>query len=111
MDAELLCDKECIICLDNKEKEWITLDCRHEYHKTCIYNWMRIRMICPICIRAIQPPCEEIVEHIPNASDANNENNDIREYCPRSVLQMICALFLLACLCILIGSILAYLYH
>ena len=71
MNAELLCDKECIICLDNKETEWLTLDCRHEYHKKCIHHWMQIRMTCPICIRAIAPLHHEvIVENIP-------ENNHV----------------------------------
>ena len=69
MDAELLCDKECIICLDNKEIEWLALDCRHEYHKKCIHHWMQIRMTCPICIRAIAPLHHVvIVEHIPESN-------------------------------------------
>jgi hypothetical protein len=69
MDAELLCDKECIICLDNKETEWLALECRHEYHKKCIHAWMHVRMICPICIRTIAPLHHEvIIEHIPEST-------------------------------------------
>jgi hypothetical protein len=102
MDAELLCDRECIICLDNKETEWITLDCRHEYHKKCIHHWMQIRMICPICIRTIQLPFDEIVEDIPDATD-----DEFREYCQRGVSHIICALILLASLSILVGTIIS----
>ena len=107
MDAELLCDKECIICLDDKENEWITLDCRHEYHKKCIHHWMQIRMICPICIRTIQQPFDEIVEYNPDANDIQDINDEIREYCQRGVSHIICALLLLASLSIIVGTIIS----
>ena len=101
MNIELLYDKECIICLDNKETEWITLECRHEYHKKCIYDWMRVRMICPICIRVIRPPHrEEIVEHV---SDAGNVV--AHTCCSRRIPPVICSMIFLSFLCILVGCI------
>ena len=112
MNIELLYDRECIICLDNKEKEWITLECRHEYHKACIHHWMRVRMICPICIRAISPQCDEIVEHVPDVNgDLEAEHGATHEYCERGVSRLLCTLLLLACLCILVGSIISYVYR
>ena len=102
MDIDLLYDRECIICFDDKEKEWWTLDCQHEYHTKCIQQWMQIRMTCPICIRAIPPPVEHVVmiEHV-QIEDRNEAN--IWE---RRMSNVVCGLIILSLIFIVVGVIL-----
>jgi hypothetical protein len=101
MNIELLPDKECIICLDNKETEWFALECHHEYHKKCIHTWMHVRMTCPICIRIIHPIYREesyIVVH-------DSENNAHDEYCERQVTRAISIMAYISVACLFIGII------
>ena len=40
----------CPICLEEiPEKEMKVLDCNHEYHNSCIEEWMRYNPRCPEC--------------------------------------------------------------
>ena len=40
----------CPICLEEiAEDEMEVLGCDHEYHKTCISEWMRRNPVCPEC--------------------------------------------------------------
>jgi hypothetical protein len=103
MNIEVLSDKECIICLDNKEIEWITLECRHEYHKKCIHDWMRVRMICPICVRIICPP-EDTQIVIEPPEDIYRE---FYEYRQRERSPILCSILLITIICILIGTLVA----
>lgn len=41
--------KECCICLDKNNNEWIRTQCNHEFHKTCINNWYNTVNTCPVC--------------------------------------------------------------
>jgi len=41
--------KECCICLDKNNNEWIRTQCNHEFHKTCINGWYETTNTCPIC--------------------------------------------------------------
>ncbi|XP_072986943.1 E3 ubiquitin ligase BIG BROTHER-related-like isoform X3 [Typha latifolia] len=46
---------ECVICrmvLKNRDK-LITLPCQHQYHKTCITEWLKISKACPICTEEV----------------------------------------------------------
>lgn len=45
--------EECIICLDEVEKEWRELECHHRYHKKCIENWIKVKAKCPLCMKHI----------------------------------------------------------
>lgn len=108
MNIELLYDKECIICLDNKEVDWLTLECRHEYHKKCIHNWMRIRMICPICTRAIQLPQEDthlVLQH----PEVDNAPRPFYEHRQRETAHILCSILVIGVICIVLGSI-VYVY-
>jgi hypothetical protein len=51
--------EECIICLDEVEKEWRELECRHRYHKQCIENWIKVKARCPLCMKQINDKREE----------------------------------------------------
>lgn len=45
--------EECIICLDEVEKEWRELECHHRYHKKCIEDWIKVKAKCPLCMKHI----------------------------------------------------------
>lgn len=44
---------ECIICLEELEKNIVTLSCGHKYHLKCIREWSNIKKksnrLCTIC--------------------------------------------------------------
>lgn len=41
----------CAICIDEQKtnEKWIRLNCSHEYHQKCIFNWLQRDNTCPIC--------------------------------------------------------------
>ncbi|KAL3618388.1 putative E3 ubiquitin-protein ligase rhb1a [Castilleja foliolosa] len=55
-----LADEEqiCTICLDYLCKDPMniaTLDCRHEYHFSCIKQWLQRKNVCPLCNKIAIP--------------------------------------------------------
>ena len=40
---------ECVICLNEINKDEKVLDCNHVFHKECIEKWMKEKTECPIC--------------------------------------------------------------
>lgn len=43
-------DENCSICLDTfGNKNIIKLQCNHNFHKKCIYQWFHINITCPLC--------------------------------------------------------------
>lgn len=109
--VELLCDKECIICLDSKENDWLQLECNHEYHKKCIHQWMRIRMTCPICVQSI--PHHHIIqpiEHEPNIENIPDIEDRSNEICQRNVSEVFCMMLLFSIVSITVGAIISS-YH
>lgn len=46
----------CSICLEQQieTEEWCKLNCNHEYHKDCIYKWLRTTDSCPDCRKPIK---------------------------------------------------------
>ena len=44
-------NKTCVICLDEYKinDTTIMLPCFHFFHKTCIINWAKKKVICPLC--------------------------------------------------------------
>ncbi|KAL3618057.1 hypothetical protein CASFOL_038378 [Castilleja foliolosa] len=54
VSKDRLADKEqiCTICQDDLCENGMniaTLDCRHEYHYSCIKQWLRMKNVCPLC--------------------------------------------------------------
>eukprot|EP00249_Psilotum_nudum_P005272 c18725_g1_i1 orf=391-1245(+) len=47
----------CIIChLDYEDGDFLsTLPCKHQYHSSCIKNWLQIKKICPVCCMEVIP--------------------------------------------------------
>ncbi|KAL3618387.1 putative E3 ubiquitin-protein ligase rhb1a [Castilleja foliolosa] len=61
-----LANKEqiCTICQDDLCKNPMniatTLDCRHEYHFSCIKQWLQRKNVCPLCNKIVVPIDSEI---------------------------------------------------
>jgi SUMO ligase MMS21 Smc5/6 complex component len=53
MDSKFIFKDVCPICLSNKDKNIIKLDCGHLFHMECIDNWLDVQQTCPICRRQI----------------------------------------------------------
>ena len=46
---------ECSICLDsNTPCNWTLFKCNHQFHNTCIYEWMKLHNTCPNCRELIK---------------------------------------------------------
>ncbi|XP_041989713.1 uncharacterized protein LOC121741084 [Salvia splendens] len=45
--------ERCSICLEDYDEgdDLGILDCKHEFHKSCIEKWLLLKNTCPICIR------------------------------------------------------------
>ncbi|XVF44563.1 hypothetical protein PTKIN_Ptkin02bG0134800 [Pterospermum kingtungense] len=41
----------CVICrVDYEDGDSLTmLSCKHSYHLECVYNWLKINKVCPVC--------------------------------------------------------------
>lgn len=39
----------CSICMDNFDNNYVLTKCNHYYHKDCIYEWLKLKVICPNC--------------------------------------------------------------
>ncbi|KAG9150278.1 hypothetical protein Leryth_017592 [Lithospermum erythrorhizon] len=55
---ELVINKECVVCLDDIEKDQLVRlvpCCNHGFHLECADSWLTKNSICPVC-RAKLPP-------------------------------------------------------
>ena len=53
--SEMREDEECAVCqAHGPAQPWRVLHCRHAYHQSCIDEWFRINVHCPICRRDIR---------------------------------------------------------
>lgn len=39
----------CVICLNTENDNYITFDCNHSFHVSCIEKWINYELYCPIC--------------------------------------------------------------
>ncbi|CAM0903293.1 unnamed protein product [Alopecurus aequalis] len=46
---------ECVICcMDYKNRDKLTtLPCEHQYHQTCVAQWLKINKVCPVCNKEV----------------------------------------------------------
>ena len=40
---------ECSICMEINYNQVIITDCNHEFHKKCLFEWIKNSPTCPIC--------------------------------------------------------------
>ncbi|GJN13818.1 hypothetical protein PR202_gb00564 [Eleusine coracana subsp. coracana] len=42
---------ECGVCLEDFEtgNKLRTMPCSHSFHEDCIFNWLRLSHVCPLC--------------------------------------------------------------
>ena len=47
---------DCCICLDKFEENHksIVLECSHRFHRSCISNWLKKELNCPVCRKNIE---------------------------------------------------------
>ena len=47
---------DCCICLDKFEENHksIVLECSHRFHRSCISNWLKKELNCPLCRKNIE---------------------------------------------------------
>lgn len=47
---------DCCICLDKLEENHksIALECSHRFHMSCISNWLKKELNCPLCRKIIE---------------------------------------------------------
>jgi hypothetical protein len=48
--------KTCSVCLADAQggDKFVTLDCKHEYHKGCVTQWLNMHNSCPLCRKPLQ---------------------------------------------------------
>jgi hypothetical protein len=39
----------CSICLEENDKNVYCLDCKHNFHAECIFQWLETQNTCPLC--------------------------------------------------------------
>ncbi|KAL3624659.1 hypothetical protein CASFOL_031327 [Castilleja foliolosa] len=80
----------CAVCLDdlsrlNKKMIIGTLDCGHEYHKSCIKKWLTRKNCCPLCkatgisVRDKLRKVLELLVHTPQCHTANCQYQNCRK--------------------------------
>jgi hypothetical protein len=44
-------DHGCVICLDDMEigQKFRMMPCGHSFHQRCIFDWLHVNRLCPIC--------------------------------------------------------------
>lgn len=88
--------EECIICLDEGEKEWRELECHHRYHTQCIENWIKVKATCPLCMTHIN---DKKAERQINRIDQNMNEGALEEIhmigIKRFLICMCCVIILL----------------
>ena len=53
-DIELTDFKECCICLNNRSTVKVMVSpCGHSFHEECMTKWLEIKLICPMCRKAL----------------------------------------------------------
>uniref|UniRef100_A0A0E0MJK0 RING-type domain-containing protein n=1 Tax=Oryza punctata TaxID=4537 RepID=A0A0E0MJK0_ORYPU len=54
-------EEECAICLQDFEAEekLRMMPCSHTFHQRCIFDWLRLSCICPLCRRALPTQQED----------------------------------------------------
>lgn len=80
--------EECVICLDEEEKEWRELVCHHRFHRQCIEDWIAIRAKCPMCMKNIKD----------NTIEEKNINNSLTEEIHNiSIRRFLIFIFIIVC--------------
>ena len=46
-------EEKCAICLTHNQEEGICLPCQHCFHVTCLSEWFKRKIWCPLCNQAI----------------------------------------------------------
>ncbi|CAN6362213.1 unnamed protein product [Urochloa humidicola] len=63
--------EECAVCLDPYEAgdTLRTMPCSHGFHESCIFQWLRVSRLCPLCRFALPAEVEEEAESFMDEED------------------------------------------
>ena len=42
-------EENCCICHQPFKEDVVSTYCKHNFHKICIVNWLKIKLFCPLC--------------------------------------------------------------
>ena len=48
-ESETSLDDECVICFRAIKDEGLKLKCSHEFHESCLREWLNKQTVCPFC--------------------------------------------------------------
>lgn len=46
-------DDNCSICMTSDEQQWVKTICSHEFHDSCIKEWIKQNPTCPLCRQSL----------------------------------------------------------
>ena len=47
---------DCVICMTPLSSPHMVAPCNHAFHESCLSRWMDVKLECPTCRRALEPP-------------------------------------------------------
>nr|CAB3489048.1 unnamed protein product [Digitaria exilis] len=70
-------EAECAVCLDGYEAgdALRTMPCSHSFHERCIFQWLRVSRICPLC-RFAMPAAGAETESLMGEEEDNYDDGD-----------------------------------
>jgi hypothetical protein len=73
--------EDCIICCCEMEDSMkkMVLKCKHKYHDTCLFDWLKVKTTCPMCRRNIRIDLLNLITEYLNKLDNALNSNKIEE--------------------------------
>jgi hypothetical protein len=75
--------EECAVCLQDfdanaKETLRVMPSCSHAFHPDCIFSWLRVKAVCPLCRRALptQQHKDQDFEDDDDSDDSDEDDSD-----------------------------------
>lgn len=77
-------DDACPICLESYGSDFVTTNCSHKFHSSCLGDWIMRNPTCPICRNNIISVNDDMisnvnavnnVDNVDNRNDRNNRNS------------------------------------
>ncbi|XP_004978362.1 E3 ubiquitin-protein ligase RNF181 [Setaria italica] len=77
-EGEIMGEKECAVCLGAYEASDTvrTLPCSHGFHERCIFQWLRVSRLCPLCRFALPAAAEETESFADEEDDDDDGEED-----------------------------------
>jgi len=83
---------ECTICLDQENCLFVSLQCKHTFHATCIAKWLVMSRTCPIC----RNQESEIFEDIQRTNFEHQRRQELHHSAYTNIIQYIAILSIIS---------------